>query len=146
MSAIDRYFGITQHGSTWTTEVRAGVTTFLAMAYILFVNPQILGEAISLGDSGFAQLLTATALAAALGTLLMGLWAKHPFALAPGMGLNAYFAYTVVLGEGIAWQTALGAVFLSGLLFIALSLTGVRRAIVAALPAPLRGAIAAGYM
>ncbi len=138
---FDRFFGLTDAGTDVRTEVRAGVATFLTMAYILFVNPQILGKAIPVAQP---QLLTATALAAAVGCLVMGLVARYPFALAPGMGLNAYFAYTVVGQEGIAWQTALGAVFLSGCLFILLSVTGVRTAILEAIPRPLRFATAAG--
>lgn len=140
---LDRYFGITESGSSLRIEARAGFTIFLTMSYILFVNPDILSAAIQI-DGAFPQLLTATALAAAFGSLFMGIVARYPFALAPGMGLNAYFAYTVVLGEGIPWQTALGAVFLSGLLFIALSAVGVRKAVVRALPAELRVATAAG--
>lgn len=141
---LDRFFALSASGATALGELRAASTTFLTMAYILVVNPAIVGEAIPLGPSGAAQLLSATALAAALGTLLMGLIARYPFALAPGMGLNAYFTYTVVLGHGIPWQVALGAVFISGLVFIALSAGGVRRAIVRAVPRPLQIAIACG--
>jgi AGZA family xanthine/uracil permease-like MFS transporter len=126
-------------------ELRAGLTTFLTMAYILFVNPTILGNAIVIeGVNVFGQLLTTTALAAAAGTLMMGLVAKYPFALAPGMGLNAYFAFSVVLGQQIPWQTALGAVFISGLAFLVLSVVGVRELIVNALPLPLKQGISAG--
>src|SRR5687768_6421831 len=104
---LDRFFGVSAAGSTIGTEARAGLTTFLTMAYILFVNPQILAKAIVIdGVDTSAELLTTTALAAALGTLIMGLYAKYPFATAPGMGLNAYFAFTVVLGQNIPWQTA----------------------------------------
>lgn len=142
---LDGYFGIRDAGSTVSTEVRAGVTTFLTMAYILFVNPSILGAAIVVdGVDVGPQLLVATALAAALGSLVMGLWARYPFALAPGMGTNAYFAYAVVIGLGIAWQTALGAVFVSGVVFLALSLVGARQWLVDAIPRSLRLAIAAG--
>jgi AGZA family xanthine/uracil permease-like MFS transporter len=140
---VDRFFGIGAAGSTVPRELRAGLTTFLTMSYVLFVNPQVLGNAIHV-DNGFAKLLVVTALAAAFGSLLMGLVARYPFAQAPGMGLNAYFAYTVVLGQHIAWQTALGAVFVSGALFVALSLIGVRQAVVRAIPAPLKFAVAAG--
>ncbi len=126
-------------------EVRAGVTTFLTMAYILFVNPEILGAAITIeGVDLGPQLLSATALAAGFGTLLMGAWARYPFALAPGMGLNAYFAFTVVLGHGIAWQAALGAVFLSGCCFFVLSMIGVRELVVNAIPRSLHLAISCG--
>jgi AGZA family xanthine/uracil permease-like MFS transporter len=140
---IDRYFGIAAAGSTIPREVRAGLTTFLTMSYVLFVNPQVLGNAIILPD-GFAKLLIVTALAAAIGSLLMGIVARYPFAQAPGMGLNAYFAYTVVLGQKIPWQTALGAVAISGCIFVILSLLGVRQAIVRAIPNHLKYATTAG--
>ena len=122
------------------TELRAGVATFLTMAYILSVNPAILSEAgLPEGDVFFA-----TAAAAAIATLVMGLWARYPFALAPGMGLNVYFTYGIVLGLGVSWQLALGAVFLEGLLFLALTFLGVRSAVVNAIPATLKLAITAG--
>jgi AGZA family xanthine/uracil permease-like MFS transporter len=140
---IDRYFGIAKAGSTIPRELRAGLTTFLTMSYVLFVNPQVLGGAIVV-PNGFAKLLVVTALAAAIGSLLMALVARYPFAQAPGMGLNAYFAYTVVLGQKIPWETALGAVFISGALFVVLSLLGVRQAIVRAIPNPLKFAVTAG--
>jgi AGZA family xanthine/uracil permease-like MFS transporter len=142
-SPVDRYFGITAAASTIPRELRAGLTTFLTMSYVLFVNPLVLGNAIVL-PNGFAKLLVVTALAAAIGSLLMGLVARYPFAQAPGMGLNAYFAYTVVLGQKIPWQTALGAVFISGAIFVALSLLGARQAIVRAIPNPLKFATTAG--
>jgi AGZA family xanthine/uracil permease-like MFS transporter len=113
------------------------------MSYVLFVNPQVLGNAIVV-PNGFAKLLVVTALAAAIGSLLMALVARYPFAQAPGMGLNAYFAYTVVLGQKIPWETALGAVFISGALFVVLSVLGVRQAIVRAIPNPLKFAVTAG--
>lgn len=137
------FFGLKRAKVSARSEFRAGTTTFLAMSYILFVNPSILGTAIDFEGAG-PQLLTATALAAAFGTLLMGLWARLPFALAPGMGLNAYFTYTVVIGQGIAWQTALGAVFISGLLFLIISLSGLRSALMEALPLSLKLAVTAG--
>src|SRR5471032_512561 len=140
---IDRYFGIAAAGSTIPRELRAGLTTFLTMSYVLFVNPQVLGNAIVLPD-GFAKLLIVTALAAAIGSLLMGLVAKYPFAQAPGMGLNAYFAFTVVLGQKIPWQTALGAVAISGVIFVVLSIIGVRQAIVRAIPNHLKFSVTAG--
>jgi AGZA family xanthine/uracil permease-like MFS transporter len=140
---IDRFFGITAAGSTFPRELRAGVTTFLTMSYVLFVNPQVLGNAIVVPNA-FAKLLIVTALAAAIGSLLMGLVARYPFAQAPGMGLNAYFAYTVVLGQKVPWQTALGAVFVSGALFVVLSLLGVRQAVVRAIPSHLKFAVTAG--
>lgn len=143
--SIDGYFGIRASGSTVPTELRAGLTTFLTMAYILFVNPSILGAAIVIdGVDVSAQLLVATALAAAFGSLLMGVWARYPFALAPGMGTNAYFAYAVVIGLGVAWPTALGAVFVAGVAFLALSLAGGRQWLIDAIPRSLRLAIAAG--
>src|SRR5690349_22170368 len=117
MDSVKRYFGFDEAGTTLRVEVLAGVTTFLTMAYIIFVNPAILGDAGMPKDAVFV----ATCLAAAIGTLIMGLYANYPMALAPGMGLNAYFAYTVVLGMKIPWQAALGAVFISGCLFILVS-------------------------
>ena len=108
-SWLDRLFQLRRHGTTVNTELIAGLTTFLTMAYIIFVNPSILG------DAGMPKgaVFVATCLIAALGTLIMGLYANYPIALAPGMGLNAYFAYVVVLGMGLKWQVALGAVFRS---------------------------------
>jgi AGZA family xanthine/uracil permease-like MFS transporter len=140
---IDRYFGIAASGSTMSRELRAGLTTFLTMSYVLLVNPDVLGNAIIIPD-GFPKLLVVTALAAATGSLLMGIIAKYPFALAPGMGLNAYFAYTVVLGQKIPWQTALGAVAISGSIFVVLSIFGVRQAIVRAIPHHLKFSVTAG--
>lgn len=140
---LERYFGIARAGSTIPRELRAGLTTFLTMSYVLFVNPQVLGSAIHV-PNGFAKLLIVTALAAAIGSLLMALVARYPFAQAPGMGLNAYFAYTVVLGQKIPWETALGAVFVSGALFVALSVLGVRQAVVRAIPNALKFAVTAG--
>lgn len=140
---LDGYFRISERGSSVGQEVRAGVTTFLAMAYIIFVNPAILSTAIDF-DGAFPQLLTVTALAAAAGTLIMALWANLPFALAPGMGLNAYFTFTVVLTLGIEWQTALGAVFISGLLFLIVALTGLREYVLNSIPLHLKHAITAG--
>ncbi|MCB9663586.1 MAG: NCS2 family permease [Alphaproteobacteria bacterium] len=138
---IERIFGVEAAGSTVGRELRAGLTTFVTMAYILFVNPVILSGAIDV-EGAFPQLLTATALAAAVGSLMMGLVARHPFALAPGMGLNAYFA--AVVAGGVPWQTALGAVCLSGLAFVALSLVGARTAVLEAIPRDLRLATGAG--
>ncbi len=140
---LDRYFGIAAAGSSIPRELRAGLTTFLTMSYVLFVNPQVLGNAIHV-ENGFAKLLVVTALAAAIGSLLMGIVARYPFAQAPGMGLNAYFAFTVVLGQKIPWQTALGAVFISGGIFVVLSLIGARQAIVRAIPNDLKFATTAG--
>ncbi len=139
-SGLDRFFQLTERGSDPRTEGIAGLTTFLAMAYIVFVNPLILA------DAGMepGAVFVATCLAAALGTLIMGLWANLPIAQAPGMGLNAFFAYTVVLGFGIEWETALAATFVSGLLFLVLAVTGVRGAIIQAIPHQLKMAVGAG--
>ncbi|ALM52346.1 NCS2 family permease [Halomonas huangheensis] len=139
-SLLDRYFRLSEHGTNVRTEVIAGITTFLTMAYIIFVNPSILAEAGM--DSG--AVFVATCLAAAIGCLIMGLWANYPIALAPGMGLNAFFTYTVVLGMGHTWQVALGAVFLSGLTFFLLSIFRIREWIINSIPLPLRLGIAAG--
>lgn len=145
LTTIDAYFGVTAAGSRLAIEARAGLTTFLTMAYILFVNPMILGQAIQIdGQPATAQLLTATALAAGIGSLLMGVWARYPFAIAPGMGINAYFTYSVVLGHGVPWQTALGAVFIGGLVFLVLSVTGIREAIINAVPQGLKTATSVG--
>jgi AGZA family xanthine/uracil permease-like MFS transporter len=143
VSGLDRYFGITAQGSTIPREVRAGFTTWLTMSYILFVNPQVLLPAIPVPNA-FVQLLMATCLAAAFGSLAMGIVARYPFAQAPGMGLNAFFSFTVVGALGYPWQTALGAVFVSGVLFVILSVIGARRAIVRAIPLSLKFAITAG--
>ena len=121
MEKLKTYFRFAEHQTDLRTEVRAGFTTFITVAYILFVNPTILSSAIPLGDNGFAQLMTATALAGAVGCLFMGLYARLPFALAPGMGLNAYFAYTVVGSMGVPWQAAFGAVLISGIIFLIIS-------------------------
>lgn len=122
------------------TEVSAGITTFLTMSYILFVNPQILSDA----GMDFDAVVTATGLAACFGTLLMAFWVKAPLAMAPGMGLNAFFAYTLVIGEGITWETALGVVFVSGVAFLVLTIWGVREEIVNSIPLSLRLSIPAG--
>jgi AGZA family xanthine/uracil permease-like MFS transporter len=143
LTMIDRYFGIAAAGSTIPRELRAGLTTFLTMSYVLLVNPQVLGNAIVIPD-GFPKLLVVTALAAAIGSLLMGIVAKYPFAQAPGMGLNAYFAFTVVIGQKIPWQTALGAVAISGTIFVILSILGVRQAVVRAIPNHLKYSVTAG--
>ena len=145
-STIDQYFGISNSGSTISIEVRAAFTTFLAMAYILFVNPQILGQGITVaGDANIhAQLLSSTAIAAAVGSIMMGVFAKYPIAVAPGMGLNAYFVFSVVINQGVSWRVALGAVFVSGIVFLMLSLSGVRDAVIRGIPLALKRATAAG--
>ena len=140
MRGLERYFELYQHDTTLSREVLAGVTTFLTMAYIVFVNPAILSDAGVDRDAAFV----ATCLAAAIGCLLMGLLANYPIALAPGMGLNAFFTYTVVGHLGHSWQTALGVVFLSGLIFLVLSVLPVREWIVNAIPRALKMAISAG--
>lgn len=142
-SWLDRRFQISERGSTVGTELRAGVTTFLTMAYIIFVNPSILSAAIDV-EGAIPQLVTVTCFAAAIGTIVMALWANLPFALAPGLGLNAFFAFTVVGTLGFSWQTALGAVFISGLIFIVVSATGLREWILGAIPLYLKHAITAG--
>jgi adenine/guanine/hypoxanthine permease len=137
---LDRFFGLAIHGTTVRTEVLAGVTTFLTMAYIVVVNPVILGAA-GLPMAGVAA---ATCFAAAFGSILMGLASNYPLALAPGMGLNAYFTFTVVKSMGVPWQTALGCVFLSGAAFLILTLFGVRQLIMNAVPRSLFAAVAGG--
>src|SRR5579872_4436495 len=136
----ERYFEFEALGTNWRTECLAGLTTFLTMAYIIFVNPSILHEA----GMPIAGVTAATCLAAAVGSLLMGAFARYPIALAPGMGLNAYFTYSVVKGMGVDWHVALGAVFLSGIAFLFLTAVGVRQMIVAAIPHELYSAVAAG--
>lgn len=137
---LERHFALSAHGTDVRTEVIAGVTTFLTMAYIIFVNPDILAAAGMPREAVFV----ATCLAAALGSAIMGLYANYPIALAPGMGLNAYFAFAVVGGMGFTWQQALGAVFISGVLFIIVSLFRLREWIVNAIPRSLKFAISAG--
>lgn len=137
---FNRLFDLQGRNTNVRTEIVAGATTFFAMSYIIFVNPQILADAGM--DRG--AVFVATCLACALGSLIMGLWANLPIAIAPGMGLNAYFTYGVVIGMGVPWQTALGAVFLSGVLFVILSLTPVREWIINAIPQTLKVAISAG--
>lgn len=137
---LESWFQLRAHGSNLRTECLAGLSTFLAMAYILFVNPDILAAAGMPRDAVFV----ATCLAAAFGSMLMGLYANYPIAMAPGMGLNAYFAFTVVGTLGYSWQAALGAVFLSGLLIVAVSLLRVREWIINAIPRSQKLAISAG--
>ena len=139
-SFLDKFFKISENGSSVRTEVLAGLTTFLTMSYIIVVNPSILSEA----GMEYGAVFVATCIAAAIGCMMMGLIANYPIALAPGMGLNAYFTYAVVKGMGVPWQVALGAVFVSGLLFVALSFMKIREAIVNALPMSLKMSITAG--
>lgn len=137
---METFFKLKENNTTVKTEIAAGVTTFMTMAYILAVNPSILSDA---GMDATAVLL-ATALASFVGTFCMAIFANLPFALSAGMGLNAYLAYTVVMGQGIPWQTALFAVFIEGLIFIVLSATSVREAIFNAIPLPLKRAVSVG--
>ena len=137
---LEKYFELDKLGTNVRTEVLAGVTTFMTMAYIIFVNPQILADAGM--DRG--AVFVATCLAAAFASAFMGLYANYPIALAPGMGLNAFFTYGVVKGMGHSWETALGAVFLSGILFLIVSLTRIREWVIDSIPKSLKFAIAAG--
>src|SRR5690554_842960 len=137
---LERLFQIKAQGSTVKREIVAGITTFLTMAYIIFVNPSMLSEA----GMDYGAVFVATCLAAAIGCLVMGLWANYPVALAPGMGLNAFFTYSVVLGMGYTWEAALGAVFFSGLIFFMLSIFKMREWIINSIPLSLRLGIAAG--
>ena len=137
---MKKYFDFEKHGTNYRTEFFAGLTTFLAMAYILFVNPDMLGAAGM--DPG--AVFTATALAAAIGTFVMGVLAKYPIGLAPGMGLNAFFAFTVVIGYDIPWETALAGVLASGLIFMVLTLSGLREKVINLIPAQLKLAVGAG--
>ncbi|HLX45558.1 MAG TPA: NCS2 family permease [Bryobacteraceae bacterium] len=137
---LEHYFEFERLGTSWRTEILAGATTFVTMAYIIFVNPSILRET----GMPFQAVVAATCLCAAFGSILMGVVARYPIALAPGMGLNAYFTYTVVKGMGISWEAALGAVFLSGVAFLLLTLLGIRQLIVEAIPSGLYAAVAAG--
>ncbi len=137
---LDSFFKLSENGTDVRTEFLAGVTTFLTMAYIVFVNPAILK--ITGMDAG--AVLVATCLAAAVGTAIMGLYANYPFALAPGMGLNAYFTFGVVQGMGHSWQVALGAVFISGIIFVIISVTPIREWVINAIPRSLKMAISAG--
>jgi AGZA family xanthine/uracil permease-like MFS transporter len=137
---LERFFRLSEHGTTVRTELIAGVTTFLTMSYIIFVNPDILSTSGMDRDAVFV----ATCLAAALGSIIMALVANWPIGMAPGMGLNAFFAFTVVAALGFTWQQALGAVFISGIIFVLLTVTGVRRWLIDGIPHSLRSAIAAG--
>ncbi|MBF6171722.1 NCS2 family permease [Nocardia blacklockiae] len=143
---IDSYFGVTRLGSTYRREIMAGTVTFLAMSYVLAVNPSVLGDHGQLGPLGIPTqaVFTATAVAAVFGTLVMGLWARYPVALAPGMGLNAFFAYSVVLGMGIPWQEALSGTFLSGVIFFVLAVAKIREKIIDAIPMQMKLAVGAG--
>lgn len=138
--AIQKFFQLREHGTTIRTEVIAGMTTFLSMAYITVVNPAILSDA----GMDFGAVFVATCIAAAIGSIIMGVWANYPIAQAPGMGQNAFFTYGVVLGLGHTWESALGAVFVSGIIFIILSVLPVREWLINAIPKNLKLGISAG--
>ena len=140
MQLLDQIFHLRAEKTTVGVELRAGVVTFLTLSYILFVNPQILSQA----GLPREDVVFATAVASAVATLIMGLWANYPFALAPGMGLNAYFTFGVVGAMGVEWPTALAAVFIEGLLFLILAVTGIRGALLRAIPAPVKIATMSG--
>jgi AGZA family xanthine/uracil permease-like MFS transporter len=140
LKRLETYFEFTRLGTNWRTEILAGVTTFLTMAYIVLVNPAIL----SASGMPLAAVTAATCLSAAFGSILMGIVARYPIALAPGMGLNAYFTYAVCIKLHIPWQTALGAVFLSGVIFLLLTAAGIRQMILQAIPHELYAAVASG--
>ena len=140
MPSLESFFELKKHGSNVRAESLGGVTTFLAMAYITVVNPSILSQA----GMDFGVVFVATCIAAAFGSIVMGLHANFPIAQAPGMGQNAFFTFSIVLGMGHAWQTALGAVFVSGVIFVALSLLPVREWLVNAIPRNLKLGMAAG--
>jgi AGZA family xanthine/uracil permease-like MFS transporter len=141
---IDRYFRIGERGSTPGTEIRGGITTFVVMSYILFVNPTILSTLTQGQGPPFAATVTMTALAAGVMTLIMGIYTNYPFALASGLGLNAFVAFDMILGRGIAWQAAMGVVFIEGVVITVLVLTGLRRAVMEAIPLSLKQAISVG--
>src|SRR6201997_3628004 len=140
LQKLESYFEFSHLGTNWRTEILAGVTTFLTMAYIVLVNPAILADA----GVPLPAVTAATCLSAAFGSILMGIVARYPIALAPGMGLNAYFTYTVCIKMHIPWQTALGAVFISGVIFLALTGAGIRQMILRAIPHELYAAVASG--
>src|ERR1700758_1949197 len=140
LKKLESYFEFSHLGTNWRTEILAGVTTFLTMAYIVLVNPEILADA----GVPLQAATAATCLSAAFGSILMGIVARYPIALAPGMGLNAYFTYTVCIERHIPWQTALGAVFISGVIFLALTGAGIRQMILRSIPHELYAAVASG--
>ena len=137
---LEQFFQLEEHNSDVVTELRAGAVTFFISSYIIFVQPAVLSSA----GMDFGAVMTATCLASAIGCLIMGLWANYPIALAPGMGINFYFTYTVVLGQGIPWEIALGAVFLSGVILILLTIFRFRELIINIIPDYLKNGIAAG--
>ena len=134
---MDSWFKLEERGTTVSTEIMAGITTFLTMVYIVIVNPAVL----HIAGMDFDGVFMATILASALATLIMGIFANYPIAIAPGMGMNAYFSYSVVLAGGHSWQVALGAVFLTGIIFLLLSLTKFRYILIDSIPTSLKHAI-----
>ena len=148
MGALAAFFGFDEHDTDLETELIAGITTFLAMSYIIVVNPFILSEAITIDGYGQGEIqqmiAVATILASVVAILVMAFWANRPFGLAPGMGLNAFFAFTVVLGLGVPWQVALAAVFVEGIIFIVLTAVGARRYVIELFPEPVKFAVGAG--
>ncbi|MDQ5984567.1 MAG: xantine/uracil permease [Syntrophus sp. SKADARSKE-3] len=137
---LEQYFEFARLETNWRTEILAGLTTFVTMSYIIFICPSILSEA----GMPFAPVFVATCISAGVGSILMGFYARFPIALAPGMGLMAYFTYAVVLGNGVSWQTGLGAVFISGVFFLVLTVLGIRRMIVSAIPPEMYAAVTTG--
>ena len=137
---LERWFKLAERGTDLRTELMAGVTVFMTMSYIIFVSPSILSDAGVPQQAAFG----ATIYASAFASILMGLWANFPVALAPGLGLNTFFAYTVVLGEGLSWQTALGAVFISGIVFVVLTVTGIRELLMDGVPPVMKYSVGAG--
>ncbi|HOK80031.1 MAG TPA: NCS2 family permease [bacterium] len=140
LKKIEKYFKFSERNTNWITEIRAGFTTYLTMAYILFVNPVILKDA----GVPFNACVVGTALSAGLTSILMGLVANFPLALAAGMGLNSVLTYSIVIGQGVSWQVGMGLIFLDGLIVLILVLVGLREAVMKAIPVPLRHAIAVG--
>lgn len=140
LSALERYFKFEERKTSWSTEIRAGITTYLTMAYILFVNPIILKDA----GVPFCGCVVGTALAAGITSILMGAITNFPLALAAGMGLNSVLTYSIVIGKGVSWQTGMGLIFLNGLIVFILVLAGLREAVMKAIPVPLRHAISIG--
>ena len=138
--SLNRFFKLKEHGTNVKTEIIAGLTTFFAMAYIIFVNPSYL----SATGMGYTSLLVATCLSAAIGCFLTAFLANVPFAQAPGMGLNTFFTYSVCMGMGYTWQQALTIVLLSGILFLIIAISPIRGKIISSIPAPLKAAISAG--
>ncbi|MGB1961801.1 MAG: solute carrier family 23 protein, partial [Candidatus Puniceispirillaceae bacterium] len=137
---MDRFFGISRNGSTYRKEITAGLSTFLTMSFIVAVNPMFLADA----GIPYAAAFVATILATVLGTVIMGVWANWPVAVAPGMGLNAYFAYGLVMGQNFSWQQALAAVFVASVLFLLFSLSRLRGWLIGAIPRDLQAGITAG--